>query len=158
MATSPGHARPHGDFVGAVPGAVVRLDGAGIPGTEQICHHGVAWYARTLGANLLSHLAREPTSSPVESLASSIEYVAHQHQDICDVTHPSSPQATVALLRFERERADFLVLVDTFVVLVRGAPEDLDRRQGGSTPRFSIAISSAKREKWRVLLVTIAPA
>jgi hypothetical protein len=42
-ATSPGHVgRPNEDFVGDVPGAVVLLDGAGIPGTETICRHGVA--------------------------------------------------------------------------------------------------------------------
>ncbi len=106
MATNPGHARPNEDFVGAVPGAVVLLDGAGIPGTEQICHHGVAWYAHTLGGVLLTRLARQRTSGLVEALATSIEHVAHQHRDTCDISHPSSPQATVALLRLDRESAE----------------------------------------------------
>jgi hypothetical protein len=38
-----GHANE--DFTGAVPTAVVLIDGAGIPGTESICRHGAAWYA-----------------------------------------------------------------------------------------------------------------
>ncbi len=57
MATSPGQVgRPNEDFIGAVPDAVVLLDGAGIPGTEDICRHGVAWYAQTLVATLLARL------------------------------------------------------------------------------------------------------
>lgn len=44
LATSAGRAgRPNEDFVGAIPGAVVLLDGAGIPGVESLCFHGVAW-------------------------------------------------------------------------------------------------------------------
>lgn len=47
MASNPGHVgQPNEDFVGAVPGAVVLLDGAGIPGTDSICRHGVAWYSQ----------------------------------------------------------------------------------------------------------------
>ncbi|MEU7588420.1 hypothetical protein AB0A95_19270 [Micromonospora sp. NPDC049230] len=42
LATSAGRAdRPNEDFVGAVPGAVVLLDGAGIPEAGSLCHHGV---------------------------------------------------------------------------------------------------------------------
>ena len=53
MATSPSHVgRPNEDFIGAAPGIVVLLDGAGIPGTEEICRHGVAWYSHTLGTTL----------------------------------------------------------------------------------------------------------
>jgi hypothetical protein len=38
MTTSAGKAgKPNEDFAGAVPGAAVLLDGAGIPGTESIC-------------------------------------------------------------------------------------------------------------------------
>ena len=57
MATSAGEAgRPNEDFAGAVPGAAVLLDGAGIPGTESICSHGVAWYTHRLGGALLGRL------------------------------------------------------------------------------------------------------
>ncbi|HET7329030.1 MAG TPA: hypothetical protein VFJ14_17300 [Nocardioidaceae bacterium] len=74
--TSPGHPeQPNQDFVGAVPGAVVMLDGAGIPGTENLCHHGVTWYTRNLGGALLARLAT-PSGPPLASiLADSIDEV-----------------------------------------------------------------------------------
>ncbi len=118
MASSPGHVgQPNEDFVGAVPGAVVLLDGAGIPGTEAICRHGVAWYSHTLGATVLGRLSREAGTDLVAALADSIGQVSGQHRDTCDIANPSSPQSTVAIIRFEEDRVDFLVLADGFVVL-----------------------------------------
>jgi hypothetical protein len=35
--------RTNEDSVGATATAAVLIDGAGIPGTEAICRHGVAW-------------------------------------------------------------------------------------------------------------------
>jgi hypothetical protein len=40
VAARKGH--PNEDFAGAVPRAVVLVDGAGISGIEEICRHGVA--------------------------------------------------------------------------------------------------------------------
>lgn len=119
MATSAGHGRPNEDFVGAAPGILVLLDGAGISGTEQICHHGVAWYSHTLGATLLARTARTDGAALATALAESIEVVAGQHRHTCDIANPSSPQSTVAMIRFAADRADYLVLADTFVVLDR---------------------------------------
>jgi Protein phosphatase 2C len=120
MATSPGHVgQPNEDFVGAVPGAVVMLDGAGIPDTEALCSHGVAWYSHTLGAALLTRLARDGGTDLATALAGSIEQVAGQHRHSCDIANPSSPQATVAMIRCATGQADFLVLADAFVVLDR---------------------------------------
>lgn len=118
MASSPGHVgRPNEDFVGAVPGAVVLLDGAGIPGTDSICRHGVAWYSHTLGATLLGRLSREPGTDLVAALADSIGQVSGQHRHTCDIANPSSPQSTVAIIRFDEDRVDFLLLADVFIVL-----------------------------------------
>lgn len=118
MATSPGHfGRSNEDFVGAVPGAVVLLDGAGIPGTESLCRHGVAWYAHTLGTTILGQLSREPGADLVAALADAIAQVAGQHRHTCDVSNPASPQATVAITRFDADHVDYLVLADVFVVL-----------------------------------------
>jgi hypothetical protein len=118
MASSPGHVgRPNEDFVGAVPGAVVLLDGAGIPGTDSICRHGVAWYSHTLGATLLGQLSREPGTDLVAALADSIGQVSGHHRHTCDIANPSSPQSTVAIIRFDEDRVDFLLLADVFVVL-----------------------------------------
>ncbi len=118
MASSGGHARPNEDFVGAVPGAAVLLDGAGITGSEALCRHGTAWYSHTLGATLLGHLSRTPPEvSLVSSLAESIELVAGLHRDSCDLLDPNSPQASVAIVRIAGDRVDHLVLGDIFVVL-----------------------------------------
>lgn len=115
MATSAGHpGRPNEDFVGAVPGAVVLLDGAGIPDTETICRHGVAWYAQTLGAALLTRLG---AVAPAEALADAIDHVAGLHRHTCDLANPSSPQATVAVARFVDEHVEYLVLADAYAVL-----------------------------------------
>lgn len=45
------------DFVAAAAGAVVVLDGCGLPlGTDLGCVHGTAWYARSLGTRLLARM------------------------------------------------------------------------------------------------------
>jgi hypothetical protein len=120
MATSPGTpGRENEDFVAAVPGAVVLIDGAGIRGIEEICRHGIAWYARSLGGALLGRLARDDGRPLADLLAEAIEEVTDAHRDTCDVTDPSSPSATVAMLRIDGGRADYLVLSDTFIVFER---------------------------------------
>jgi hypothetical protein len=108
MATSPGHVgRPNEDFVGAAPGIVVLLDGAGIPGSEEICRHGVAWYSRTLGTTLLANLTRDRGTDPVAALADSIERVGKEHRHTCDIADPRSPQSTVAMIRVENRGRDW---------------------------------------------------
>jgi hypothetical protein len=119
MATDAGHGRPNEDFVGAAPGVLVLVDGVGIPGRHALCRHGVPWYAHTLGAELLAGASRG--AGPVDALADAIGFVAARHEGTCDIADPSSPQATVAVLRIADGRADFLVLADAFVVL---APRD----------------------------------
>ena len=126
MATSAGKAgRPNEDFVGAVPGAAVLLDGAGIPGTESICSHGVAWYTHRLGGALLGRLSRDDGRDLAAILATAIGEIAADHRDTCDITNPSSPQATVAMVRAHRGRLDYLLLADSFLVLdqVDGGPQ-----------------------------------
>jgi len=161
MASSPGHVgRSNEDFVGAVPGAVVLLDGAGIPETDSVCHHGVAWYSHTLGATLLGRLSGEPAPDLVGALSDSIGLVSAQHRHTCDIGNPISPQATVAIVRYDEERADFLVLADVFVVLdssesgpqvvadsrevgVRGECTEVLRGLSPGTPEHERALRSA---------------
>ncbi|MEU0155221.1 hypothetical protein [Micromonospora fulviviridis] len=126
MATSAGTAgRPNEDFLGAVPGAAVLLDGAGIPGTESICAHGVAWYTHRLGGALLGRLSRDDGRDLASLLAAAIDEIAAAHRGTCDVAHPASPQATVAIVRAHPDRLDHLLLADSFLVLdqVRGGPQ-----------------------------------
>jgi hypothetical protein len=118
MASSAGHAgQANEDFVGAVPGAAVLLDGAGIPGTESICSHGVAWYTHRLGGALLSRLSRDDGRDLAAILATAIDEIAADHRTTCDIANPSSPQATVAIVRAHQGRLDYLLLADSFLVL-----------------------------------------
>jgi hypothetical protein len=115
------------DFVAAVPTAAVLIDGAGMPGVELICRHGVAWYASRLGGELLGLLSLEADQTLPALLAEAIERVADAHRVTCDLASPGSPSATVAILRRSGGRAggraDYLVLGDSFLVLDRaGAP------------------------------------
>ncbi|MFE9955419.1 hypothetical protein [Micromonospora sp. NPDC005299] len=126
MTTSAGTAgRPNEDFAGAVPGAAVLLDGAGIPGTDSICSHGVAWYTHRLGGALLGRLSRGDGRGLPTVLADAIDEIAAEHRGTCHITNPGSPQATVAIVRAHRGRLDHLVLADSFLVLgqVRGGPQ-----------------------------------
>jgi hypothetical protein len=126
MATSAGKAgQPNEDFAGAVPGAAVLLDGAGIPGTESICSHGVAWYTHRLGGALLGRLSRDDGRDLAAILATTIGEIAADHRGTCDITNPSSPQATVVMVRAYRGRLDYLLLADSFLVLdqVGGGPK-----------------------------------
>ncbi|MDG4786302.1 protein phosphatase 2C domain-containing protein [Micromonospora sp. WMMD1102] len=115
--------RVNEDFTGAVPGAAVILDGAGIPGSGSVCRHGVAWYAHRLGGTLLGRLALIPDGRPAPSLpallAEAIDRVTDEHRDSCDVADPVSPSATVAMLRVRGGVVEHLVLGDSTVVIDR---------------------------------------
>jgi hypothetical protein len=118
MATSGGHpGRSNEDFVGAGPDAIVLLDGAGIPGTESICAHGVAWFTRRLGGALLGRLAADDGTDLVGVLGDAIAEVADAHRAGCDIRHVNSPSATVAIVRVDGERLDHLLLADSYLLL-----------------------------------------
>jgi len=124
MVSAAGRAgRTNEDFVGATPAAAVLLDGAGIPGAESTCRHGVAWYASRLGANLLG-LASAQDRGLTAVLAQAIEQVTDHHRDTCDVANPISPSATVAVVRVSHHVLEYLVLGDSTLLLDRvdGAP------------------------------------
>jgi hypothetical protein len=158
MATSAGHpGRPNEDFVGAVPGAAVLLDGAGIPGTESICRHGTAWYAHRLGGALLGRLSLDDGQDLTEILAAAIDEIAADHRGTCDITNPSSPQATVLVIRSRRDRLDYMVLADCFLVLamVSGEAEvitderEVTARQICTAPLAGIASGTTEYERTR---------
>ena len=148
-ATSAAHpVRANEDFVGAVPGAVVIVDGAGITGAEDICRHGTAWYAHRLGTILLARLslagAGRTRPDLAEVLAAAIEEVTDAHRDECRVTDPSSPCGTVGVLRVADGRVDHLLLGDSVVVLdlVEGPPHVVeDRREPDTARPFREALS-----------------
>jgi hypothetical protein len=97
----------------------VLLDGAGIPGTESICRHGVAWYTHRLGGALLGRLSRDDGQDLTAVLADAIDEIAADHRGTCDITNPSSPQATVVIARLHGSQLDYLLLADSFLILDR---------------------------------------
>ena len=106
------------DFIAATAGVVVVVDGASVPsGLATGCVHGTAWFARHLGIQLLCLLTTQAEHSPRDSLAQAISEVAALHADTCDLSHPGSPSATVAILREQPDTVDYLVLGDTTVLL-----------------------------------------
>ncbi|WP_328346723.1 hypothetical protein [Micromonospora sp. NBC_00421] len=119
VATDAGHpGRANEDFAGAVAAGLVLVDGAGgIADAAQVCHHGVAWYATRLGGALLGALSLGRSLRDV--LAEGIERITDEHRDTCDVAHPISPYAAVAMLRFAGGRVEHLVLGDAVAVLGR---------------------------------------
>ncbi|MET8231645.1 hypothetical protein ABZS77_13345 [Micromonospora sp. NPDC005298] len=163
LATSAGRAgRPNEDFVGAVPGAVVLLDGAGIPGAEAHCSHGVAWYTRRLGGTLLGHLSRDDGRDLSAILAAAIAGTAAEHVDTCDIADPASPQATVALVRVHRGRLDHLLLADSFLVLDRAGAgplvitdeREVAARRDCAAPLDGIAPATPEYDRIRASCVT----
>jgi hypothetical protein len=158
MATSAGKAgKPNEDFTGAVPGAAVLLDGAGIPGTESICSHGVAWYTHRLGGALLGSLSRDDGQDLVAILASAIAEIAADHRTTCDITNPSSPQATVVIVRAREGWLDYLLLADCFLVLdqVCGGPRvitderEVITRRMCSAPLHGVALGTPEYDRIR---------
>jgi hypothetical protein len=126
IASEPGRPeRDNEDFAAAAPGLLLVVDGAGAPaGVESGCVHSVSWYARNLGGLLLA-AAGDVGVGLGEALAVSIERVNALHATTCDLRHPGSPSATVALARVHDGRLEYLVLSDSVLVL--------DRRDLGPT-------------------------
>jgi hypothetical protein len=113
---------PNEDFIGATPQAVVVLDGAGFPaGMETGCVHGTVWFVQQLGARLLAQLVTEPAEALAHTLAHAIAQVGELHAGDCDLDHPGTPSASVALLREHPDIVDYLVLADCTVVLDHAA-------------------------------------
>ncbi|GAA2136870.1 PP2C family serine/threonine-protein phosphatase [Actinomadura napierensis] len=143
------------DFVAAAGGAVVVLDGCGLPlGTDLGCVHGTAWYSRSLGTRLLARIldglgpqaappvappegAHRPARRPlVARLAGAVADVAASHRATCDLAVPTTPAATVLALRVRGDLVDYLVLADSTILLERTTGE-VEEITGG--PHFAAA-------------------
>lgn len=116
--TAPGVAdKPNEDYVAATSDLVVVLDGATVR-TDTGCQHGVAWYARKLGAAIIAAAAHRSAALP-DVLATAIRQVATLHPE-CDLSHPGTPSAAVAVVRDEGTAVRYLVLGDVSVVIDTG--------------------------------------
>ena len=108
---------PNEDFAAVTPRVAVLIDGAGSPGGRETgCAHGVAWYARTLGAHLAA--SATGTRTPLtQVLANVINEVSQMHAGTCDLDHPGTPSATVVLVRAAGDTLEYLVLADSVLLL-----------------------------------------
>lgn len=123
--------RPNEDWAGATTAAAVVLDGVTAPaelGTG--CLHSTPWYVHHLGTRLLQLAAPDSSSDLTGILAQAIADVAASHAGTCDLRHPGTPSATVAMVRQAKDSLEYLVLADAFVVLenAQGATAISDER------------------------------
>ncbi len=118
LATEPGTPGwPNEDFAAAAPGAAVLLDGATqrLRAADSGCVHGVAWYARTLGAELLARITAEPPVPLSGALGDAIAAVRTRHEHTCDLANPATPAATVTAVRLAPGSMEYLALSDSTI-------------------------------------------
>ncbi|WP_213451189.1 hypothetical protein [Rhizomonospora bruguierae] len=116
---APGH--DNEDFAVATENVAILLDGAGLSGVDDGgCIHGVAWYVRQLGAQLLIWLLSESEPDLREVLAEAIGSVADAHRSTCDLEHPGTPSSTVIIVHEAAGVLRYLVLADSVLVIDAG--------------------------------------
>ncbi|MFC4504043.1 MULTISPECIES: hypothetical protein [Streptomyces] len=148
LVSEPGDpARPNEDFASVgLPacgqgGSVVVLDGVTPPGDGGGCLHSVPWFTARLGG-ALTELAVSFTDVPLAGVLSlAIARTADAHAETCDLSHPRTPQATVAVARWSAETVEYLVLSDAALLL--GAPD------GTVTPVLDDRLARVPRERLR---------
>ncbi|MGH3763421.1 hypothetical protein, partial [Actinophytocola sp.] len=109
-----GEHRPSEGVVSVLPNAVVLLDGATSPRPGP---RGGGWYASLLAGELVGRLTGYPGMDLADLLAAAIRAVAREH----GLASGESPSSTVALVRWDDEAVEGLVLADSPVVAVTGA-------------------------------------
>ena len=106
--------RDNEDFAAASANVAVLLDGAGTPGgAESGCVHGVAWFTRQLGAQLLAEASEDDERPLPECLRNAICHTRNLHAETCDLDHPGTPSATVIVVRLGPDNLEYLVLADS---------------------------------------------
>jgi len=151
LASAPGAAGvANEDFAAATDTAAVLLDGATTPpGYDTGCAHGVAWFARTLGALMLAASSDPAAGSLTDCLRRSISQVRELHGGTCDLSHPGTPTATVVAIRATGENLEHLVLADSSLVLTTAGGETeviTDRRLDEAVGGLRAALARVPRE------------
>jgi hypothetical protein len=124
LVSEPGDAnRPNEDFAGVgLPasgqgGCVIVLDGVTPPRGETGCLHSVPWFTARLGGALTELTVSSGDLTLPEILSQAIGRTAEAHARTCELSHPRTPQATVALARWSAETVEYLVLSDSALLL-----------------------------------------
>ncbi|MQY34778.1 hypothetical protein SRB17_27480 [Streptomyces sp. RB17] len=124
LVSEPGDAnRPNEDFAGVgLPasgqgGCVIVLDGVTPPRGETGCLHSVPWFTARLGGALTELTVSSGDLTLPEILSRAIGRTAGAHVQTCELSHPRTPQATVAVARWSAETVEYLVLSDSALLL-----------------------------------------
>jgi len=102
-------------LISADTNTVAIFDGA-TARTDTGCIHGVAWFVHSLADDLGNHASL----TPAKALAAAISDTAARHRHTCDLTHPGTPSAAVAIVQARRKTLRYLMLGDVTVVLDLG--------------------------------------
>jgi len=150
-------AKPNEDAVVAVPGLLAVLDGVTSPdGLATGCVHDPSWYVRRLSAHLAGGHLTAPEADLVDIVAGAIKAVREEHGGRCDLDHPGNPQSTLAALRLDPVRCEYLLLGDSTIVLEHGGTVttvtdrrnyDVSRRLRAARPARPTRIGSSEHTK-----------
>ncbi|MCX4764937.1 hypothetical protein OG562_28995 [Streptomyces sp. NBC_01275] len=98
-------------------GSLVLLDGVTPPRDGTGCLHSVPWFTARLGGALTELTVSLPDVPLAEALALALARTAEAHAETCDLSHPRTPQATVALARWSAQSVEYLMLCDSTLLL-----------------------------------------
>jgi Protein phosphatase 2C len=104
--------KPNEDGVVVTAEMVAVLDGATVR-TETGCIHGVPWFVE----NLCGALVKNKALPVAEALAEAITQTAKAHRDTCDLEHPGTPSAALAIIQVRHGSLHYLVLGDVTLVI-----------------------------------------
>jgi hypothetical protein len=104
--------KPNEDGVVATADMAAVLDGATVR-TATGCIHGVPWYVENLAGALIKH----KELPPAEALAEAIAETAAAHRDTCQLDHPGTPSAALAVIQAHQDSLRYLVLGDVTLVI-----------------------------------------
>ncbi|MCG5212914.1 protein phosphatase 2C domain-containing protein [Streptosporangium soli] len=146
------------DFIGAaVPssdggGVAIALDGVSPPAYgETGCVHNPAWFVARLGGALLDLAVTHHDRDLRRCLSEAVSRTAAAHVSTCDLRHVRTPQATVAIVRWGGDEAEYLVLADTVILMesVDGAFSSIiDTRLDEVRARAEFKESNARLRKF----------
>ena len=104
--------KPNEDGVVVTANMAAILDGATVR-TDTGCIHGVPWFVEHIAGALVKHAEL----SPADALAAAITETAVTHRETCDLEHPGTPSAAVAIAQVYDDLLRYLVLGDVTLVI-----------------------------------------
>jgi hypothetical protein len=104
--------KPNEDGIVITANMAAVLDGATVR-TDTGCIHGVPWFVE----NLSGALVRHAECSPADALTAAITETAAAHNETCELAHPATPSAAVAIAQVHEGIFRYLVLGDVTVAI-----------------------------------------